>query len=703
MCAQIIRQGQTSADQRTNQASSASEQDLHSIDKPQPHSGWTIDDAAEEYGINRWGAPYFSISPEGSILVRPTQAGPEIDLNRLVDRLCDRGLELPILIRFNDILRDRLNALNQCFQQAIREERYDNRYQCVFPIKVNQQREVIQQVLDESRKLGFGVEAGSKPELLAAIAMSAPTLPIICNGFKDEEFIRLAMMAQKLGRTVFPVVEKASELDLIFRVAKEVGVRPRLGIRVKLATRGSGRWEASGGYRSKFGLTVAQVLHALDRMIAQGYADCFEILHFHLGSQISDIRQVKTAITEASRIYVDLKRRGAKMGYLDVGGGLGVDYTGTHSDSESSMNYSTQEYANDVVSHVKSVCDEAGVTHPVLMTETGRAVAAHHSVLVLDTLGVSQPGLPELPTWAKPAAAVSPAESTADASNLLPSGPPENYEQPVKTLWESYRNLTPANHMETFHDAEVALDMCIHLFGGGYLPLEQRVDAENLFFAVCQRVREIAKEKGDGTIPQELAHLDRMLSDIYFVNFSLFQSLPDAWAIDQIFPIMPTRRLTEEPTRNAVLGDITCDSDGKVDSFICGEGRNDTLRVHPLREQERYTLAVFLVGAYQEILGDLHNLFGDTHAVHVQCHDDALKICSIVKGDTVSEVLSYVQYEDRELLDRIGQNIEDAIDSERIDQQQAGRMAKAFEAALAGYTYLSPIVDRTPLESIKLD
>lgn len=699
MCAQIIRQVQGTSSRRRSEAAAVSKHNSQAVGESQQPSGWTIEDAAEEYGINRWGAPYFTISPEGSILVRPTQASPGIDLNRLVDRLCDRGLELPILIRFNDILRDRLNALNQCFQQAIRDAQYGNRYQCVFPIKVNQQREVIQQVLDESRKLGFGVEAGSKPELLAAIAMSDPSLPIICNGFKDEEFVRLAMMAQKLGRTVFPVVEKASELDLIFRIAKEVGVRPRLGIRVKLATRGSGRWEASGGYRSKFGLTVAQVLQALDRMIEQDYADCFEILHFHLGSQISDIRQVKTAITEASRIYVDLKRRGAKMGYLDVGGGLGVDYTGTHSDSESSMNYSTQEYANDVVSHVQSVCDEAAVEHPVLMTETGRAVAAHHSVLVLDTLGVSQPGAPDLPSWAKP----QPTDGAANEGSSPPSGPPESYEQPVKALWESYNNLTPANHMEAFHDAEVALDMCIHLFGGGYLPLEQRVDAENLFFAVCQRVRNIAKEKGDGTLPKELAHLDRMLSDIYFVNFSLFQSLPDAWAIDQIFPIMPTRRLTEEPTRNAVLGDITCDSDGKVDSFICGEARNDTLRVHPLRDNERYTLAVFLVGAYQEILGDLHNLFGDTHAVHVQCHEDALKICSIVKGDTVSEVLSYVQYDDRELLDRIGQSIEDAIDSQRIDHQQAGRMAKAFEAALAGYTYLSPVADRTPMESIKLD
>lgn len=625
---------------------------------------WTIQNSVSEYGIDRWGDGYFSISDNGTVIVSTNrQADSSIDLKALVDRLCDRGLQLPILIRFNGILRDRLCHLNDCFATAIDDHDYKNRYRCVYPIKVNQQREVVQQIVAEGARLGFGVEVGSKPELLAAVAMSDTNVPIVCNGFKDEEFVRLALMAQRLGRTVFPVIEKASELDLIFRVASEIGVRPTLGMRVKLATRGSGRWQASGGYRSKFGLTVAEILTALDRMIQLDLADCFQLLHFHVGSQIGNIRQLKSAILEAARIYVDLQRRGAAMGYLDVGGGLGVDYDGTQTDSESSTNYSVQEYANDVVFHVQSVCDEAGVPHPQLISESGRAVAAQHSVLVIETLGVTKQG------------------------NADPVGqPPKDYAKPVQDLWDAYNDLTPANMMEAFHDAQLSLDMCINLFSGGYLSLEQRVAAENLYFALCHRVREIAASLDK--MPDELNDLDRMLSDIYFINFSLFQSLPDAWAIDQLFPIMPIHRLDEFPSRHAVLGDITCDSDGKVDSFVCGQERKNTLRLHPLQEGQPYQLAVFLVGAYQEILGDLHNLFGDTHAVHVECEDGAVKIRSIVKGDTVSEVLSYVQYEERELIGSIGQSVEDAITNGRIDHLQAGKIVAAFEQALIGYTYL---------------
>ncbi|MCA9137103.1 MAG: biosynthetic arginine decarboxylase [Planctomycetales bacterium] len=645
---------------------------------------WTIQDSASEYGIDRWGDGYFSISDDGTVAVSPNrQSDSAIDLKSLVDRLCERGLELPILLRFNGILRDRLLHLNDCFARAIEDQEYKNRYRCVFPIKVNQQREVVQQIVAEGSKLGFGLEAGSKPELLAAFAMSDSTVPIICNGFKDEEFIRLAMMAQRLGRTVIPVVEKASELDLIFRVASEIGVRPTIGMRVKLATRGSGRWQASGGYRSKFGLTVAEVLAALDRMIEMGVADCFQLLHFHVGSQIGNIRQLKSAILEAARIYVDLQRRGAAMGYMDVGGGLGIDYDGTQTDSQSSTNYTTQEYANDVVFHVQSVCDEAGVPHPQLISESGRAVAAQHSLLVIETLGVTKQGDAELPSWAV-------------NGNGEPGGPPEDYEQPVCDLWEAYNHLTADNMMEKFHDAQLSLDLCMNLFSGGYLPLEQRVAAESLYFALCHRVRGIAESEGN--VPEELDQLDRMLSDIYFVNFSLFQSMPDSWAIDQLFPIMPIHRLDERPTQKAVLGDITCDSDGKVDSFVCEQGQSDTLLLHVPREGEPYQLGVFMVGAYQEILGDLHNLFGDTHAVHVECEAGSVKVRSIVKGDTVSEVLGYVQYDDRELLDRIGDIVEEAISSDRIDHQQAGKIVAAFESALGGYTYLGRTTKQSPME-----
>ena len=656
---------------------------------------WTIDDAAREYGIDKWGDGYFSISDRGTILVTPEpEAGTSIDLKNLVDRLEDRGLKLPILLRFNGILRDRLRCLNDCFERAIQEHEYRNRYRCVFPIKVNQQREVVQQVAAEGAKLGFGIEAGSKPELLAAVAMSDPQVPIVCNGFKDEEYIRLAMMAQRMGRIVFPVIEKSTELDLILRVASEIGVRPTLGMRVKLATRGTGRWQTSGGYRSKFGLTVAEILAALDRLVAMDLADCFQLLHFHVGSQIGNIRQLKSAILEAARIYADLKRRGAAMGYLDVGGGLGVDYDGSRTDTESSMNYSIQEYANDVVYHVQSVCDEAGVPHPQLISESGRAVAAQHSVLVMETLGVTSQG--------HQGTALIPDEPEVGSHDALRSevqSIPEEFEQPVQDLWFAFQNLNTRNVMETFHDAQLALDLCMNLFSGGYLPLEQRVAAENLYFALCRRIRDISEAQNG--ISDELKHLDRLLSDIYFVNFSLFQSMPDSWAIDQLFPIMPIHRLDEAPTRHAVLGDITCDSDGKVDSFVCGDGRRKTLRLHPLRQDASYQMGVFMVGAYQEILGDLHNLFGDTHAVHVDVQDGEMKVRSIIKGDTISEVLGYVQYEDRELIERIQESVEEAIFDKRIDHQQAGQTIAAYEKALSGYTYLDRTTSAGAVEGLE--
>ena len=627
---------------------------------------WTIDDAAALYDIGRWSEDYFHISDEGTLRVSPDRdPSNSVDLKVLVDQLIQRGLDLPILIRFNGILADRLKRLNDCFGEAIRSHDYQNVYRCVFPIKVNQQREVVQQIIQHGRDYGFGVEAGSKPELLAVVAMTDPKMPIVCNGFKDAEFIRIALMAQRLGRTVIPVVEKVSELDLILSISESLDVRPTIGMRVKLATRGSGRWQASGGYRSKFGLTVSEMLTQLDRLIDRGMGDCFQLLHFHVGSQIGNIRQLKAAILEASRIYVDLVRRGAGLKYLDVGGGLGVDYDGSQTDTDSSMNYTVQEYANDVVYHVATVCNEANVPHPQLISESGRAVAAHHSILVMETLGVTSQG----------------------NFQTLPTEVPQEYEQPVHDLWMSYSNLDAKNMRESLHDAQVALDLCMNLFSGGYLPLEQRVLAENLYFATCHRVRDLGRELGDDS--EDVRGLDRMLSDIYFANFSLFQSMPDSWAIDQLFPIMPIHRLDERPTRHAVLGDITCDSDGKVEAFIGGGGRRCTLMLHEYRADQPYQLAVFMVGAYQEILGDLHNLFGDTHAVHVDVKDGVAKVQSIVKGDTVSEVLHYVQYEQRELVDKLQEAVEDAVHSGRIDNQQAGETVAFYERALGIYTYLS--------------
>ena len=627
---------------------------------------WSIEDAADLYRIAKWGDDYFHVSDSGHVMVSPGgDPAQSVDLKQLVDNLAERGIGLPVLIRFNGILRDRLKRIHDCFQHAIAEHDYMGSYRCVYPIKVNQQREVVQQIIKHGQDFGVGIEAGSKPELLAVVSMTAAETPIICNGFKDAEFIRMALLAQRLGRTVIPIVEKESEVDLILREADSLGIRPTIGMRVKLATRTSGRWQASSGYRSKFGLTVAEMLKQLDRLLQRGMGDCFRLLHFHVGSQIGNIRYLKAAILEAARIYVDLHRRGAGLEYLDVGGGLGVDYDGSQSDTDSSMNYSIQEYANDVVYHVQSVCDDANVPHPMLISESGRAIAAHHSVLVVETLGVTAQG----------------------SVQSLPAEMPKDFEQPVHDLWDSYHGMVPENMLQSFHDAQVALDLCMNLFGGGYLPLEQRVLAEDLYFAICRRARNMAADLDEP--PSDLSHLNQMLSDIYFANFSLFQSVPDSWAINQLFPIMPIHRLDDCPTRHAVLGDITCDSDGKVDSFVCGLKNKRTLLLHELKPDQPYQIGVFLVGAYQEILGDLHNLFGDTHAVHVDLLESGVKIQSVVKGDTVSEVLGYVQYNDRELIENLQSAVEEAVASKRITNEQAGQTIAFYERALAGYTYLS--------------
>ncbi|WP_168566438.1 biosynthetic arginine decarboxylase [Crateriforma spongiae] len=641
-------------------------------------TAWSIQNAVDEYGIDRWGDDYFHVSPDGTVLVSPDRdPQASVDLHALIESLVADGMRLPILVRFGGILRDRLHRLDHCFRQAIDDHQYQNRYRCVFPIKVNQQKDVVAEIVETGAKLGFGIEAGSKAELLAAIAMSPPDSPIVCNGVKDEAVLDLALSAQRLGRKVFPVIEKRSELDVLLRLANAAGVRPRIGIRVKLATRGSGRWQASGGYRSKFGLTVAEVTQCLDHLLEMGMGDCFQLLHFHVGSQIGNIRQLKSAILEAARIYVDLYRRGAALGHLDVGGGLGIDYDGSKSDSQSSMNYSMQEYANDIVYQIQTVCDESNVPHPELFSESGRSVAAQHSVLVFDTLGVAAQGSPELPDWAT-ATATSDDEGTS---------PPESYEQPVHDLWWAFSHLNADNLMESFHDAQVSLDLCMNLFSGGYLPLEQRVAAENVYFALCHKVRDLANELPE--MPEELKSLNRMLSDTYFANFSLFQSVPDAWAIEHLFPIMPIHRLQEEPTRHAVLGDITCDSDGKIDEFVCGGKRCQTLRLHRLIPGNPYRLGVFLVGAYQEILGDLHNLFGDTNAVHVEFQDGGPVICSAIGGDTVGRVLEYLQYDVADLSDRLCVAIDDAIEQNVIDREHGQELRESFLQTFEQYTYPS--------------
>ena len=604
------------------------------------------------------------MGPNGHLLVHPDKDPTKsIDLKQLVDRLQVRGIDLPILLRFAEILQHRLGELHGVFTHAMRENGYRGDYCCVYPVKVNQQRQVVEEVLRFGKPYHFGLEAGSKPELLAVIALADNDTPIICNGFKDAEFIETAMLAQKIGRTIIPVVERFSELNLILEYAEKLGVRPRIGMRVKLATRGSGRWQSSGGFRSKFGLTASELIKGLELLASRGMEDCLQLLHFHQGSQITNIRHIKGALNEASRIYTELVKRGAGLRYLDVGGGLGVDYDGSQTNFESSVNYSLQEYANDVVSHVQNACDEAGVPHPTIISESGRAVVAYHSMLIFGVLGVSEQG-----------GGGEVSEPTADA------------EQPLHDLWEAYQGINVRNLLESYHDAQQSLDTAMNLFSSGYLPLDQRSAVENLYWAICRRICKLTKTLE--FVPEELEGLQATLSDTYFCNFSLFQSIPDSWAIKQLFPVMPIHRLNERPTQAAVLGDVTCDSDGKIDQFI---DRRDVKRTLPLHtwQNDPYYLGAFLIGAYQEILGDLHNLFGDTNAVHVSMDERGeVVVDAVIKGDTVREVLDYVEFDSNQLVQRLRDSIEQAVREGRICDSQAGRFLKFYEEGLGGYTYL---------------
>ncbi|HXG57386.1 MAG TPA: biosynthetic arginine decarboxylase, partial [Vicinamibacterales bacterium] len=587
-----------------------------------------------------------------------------IDLKQLTDDLMLRGIQLPVLIRFKDILKHRVGDIHNAFKVAIAQHQYEGKYVCVYPIKVNQQRQVVEEVLDFGREYGFGLEAGSKPELLAVAAQAYNDTPIICNGFKDAEFIEMAMLAQKIGRTVIPVVEKYTELGLILKYAEKVGVRPQIGMRVKLAARGGGRWQGSGGYRSKFGLTVTEVIRGLEELRSRGMEDCFKLLHFHLGSQIPNIRIVKGALNEAARVYTELVKAGAGLEYLDVGGGLGVDYDGSQTNFESSVNYTLEEYANDVVYHIQTVCNDEGVTHPTIISESGRAIVAYHSVLIFNVLGVSAFGEEKIPESIKP----------------------EDVEQPVIDLLVTYQNLTARNALESYHDAQQALDMALNLFTGGYLPLDQRSQAENLYWAILVNLKKLVAQMDD--VPEDLQGLDDAMADTYFCNFSLFQSCPDSWAIKQLFPVMPIHRLDVKPTQHGILGDITCDSDGKIDQFI---DRRDVKRTLPLHtvNGEPYYLGVFLLGAYQEILGDLHNLLGDTHAVHVSLDDHGnVVLDAVIKGDTVKEVLDYVEFDSEVLMRKLRHDVEHAVRAGKISYEESGRMLEFYEDGLQGYTYL---------------
>jgi arginine decarboxylase len=629
--------------------------------------GWTIQDSAEVYNIKNWGKGYFSVNADGNVAVHPDKREDRsIDLKKLVDQLIMRGIQVPVLIRFTDILKHRVTEIHDAFRNAIAENNYQGKYACVYPIKVNQQRHVVEEIVGFGKEYGFGLEAGSKPELLAVLAlMNGGDAPIICNGFKDDEFIETVVLAQKLGKKIIPVVEKFTELELLIKYGQKHGVRPNIGVRVKLATKGSGRWESSGGARSKFGLFVAEVLRALEYLKERGMQDCLKLLHFHLGSQITNIRTVKTALNEAARVYAELARAGAGMEYIDVGGGLGVDYDGSQTNFESSINYSMQEYASDVIFRIKSVCDETGVRHPTIISESGRAMVAYHSMLVFNVLGVSGFDLFDVP-------------------KALPEG--EEILQPVRDLFEAYRDINKKNFQEMYHDAVQQRDEALNLFNLGYLSLELRSLTEQLFWGISGKILKFLKETD--YVGDDFENLESQLSDTYFCNFSLFQSMPDSWAIKQLFPIMPIHRLKEEPVRRGVLADITCDSDGKVDSFIDLRDVKKVLELHEYKG-DKYYLGAFLIGAYQEILGDLHNLLGDTNAVHVHMEEDGeYTIEEVVPGDTVREVLQYVQFNPDELISKMRKDVERAVREKKITLEESTLLLRFYESGIQGYTYL---------------
>ncbi len=626
---------------------------------------WSVADSTETYAVRAWGGGYFTINDAGNVAVTPS-GNPlsQIDMKELVDEVRKRGINLPLLIRFSDILHHRIVELNEAFRRAISEYGYKSQYKGVYPIKVNQDRYVVERITRTGKQYHYGLEAGSKPELLAVMAMlEDDEALIICNGYKDEEYIETALLASKMGRKVILVVEKATELPLIAMLAKRTGVQPRIGMRAKLATRGSGRWEASGGDRSKFGLTSKEMIEAVELLKANNLLQSFELLHFHLGSQISAIRSVKNAMREAGRFFVELHKMGAPLQYLDVGGGLGIDYDGSQTNFESSMNYSMQEYANDIVFAMQELCDADNIPHPTIVSESGRAVVAHHACLIIDILGVSE----------------------FDAGRV-PEKVPEGAPVVVRNLVDAFREVSRKNYLEIYHDALEYKDECLTLFALGHLSLGERVIAEEAFWGICQKILRILRELKE--VPEELEGLEKALADTYFCNFSMFQSLPDSWAIDQLFPILPIHRHHEEPTRRAVLADITCDSDGKIDNFIDRRDVKHVLELHPFKDED-YHLGIFLVGAYQEILGDLHNLFGDTNTVIVSLGENGgYHIDHVIPGDSVNSVLKYVSYSAEDLVARLRRSTEDAIRNKRMTLEESRQLLRMFENGMIGYTYL---------------
>ena len=630
---------------------------------------WTVRDAADLYGIEAWGGGYFAINERGHVCVRPGgEPGPEVDLYEVVEGLRARDLGAPLVIRFAGIIESSMRRLAGAFRQAIEENGYRGSYRAVYPIKVNQHRQVVEEVYRRGEALGFGLEAGSKPELLAVLAMTADGSgrPIVCNGFKDDSYIELAVLAARLGRNIIPVVENFEELDLILKHARNYGVRPSIGVRIKLASEGAGRWALSAGPRSKFGLSAMQVLDVVKVLREADMLDCLKLVHCHPGSQLNDIRAIKDSVGELAHVYAELHRLGAGLEYIDIGGGLGVDYEGGAQDLPDSLNYSLQEYASAVVYRIASVCDAVGIDHPEIISESGRALSAYSSVLIFNTLGSTR-------------------FERRDALEDIPRD--SDMSQPLVDLVDAHQHFDPERAVEVYHDAEHAYDQVVQMFNVGAITLEQRALAERLFWSVCTRVADTCPDGEE--LPASLEALPRALSDLVFCNFSVFQSLPDSWAIEQLFPIMPIQRLDEEPGRVATLADISCDSDGKLDQFISPQGTRPTLPLHALGKDEVYYIGAFLNGAYQETLGDLHNLFGDTHVITIQPEEEGRwSIEEIVKGDTANELLKYMQFDVEDLLPMIWRDCERAVREGTLSLEESQALRRFYEEEMASYSYL---------------
>ena len=626
---------------------------------------WTIEDSKELYNINGWGTSYFGVNNKGNVFVSPCKDETQIDLREVMDELALRDVTPPVLLRFPDILDNRIEKTASCFKKAAEEYDFKGENFVIYPIKVNQMQPVVEEIISHGKKFNLGLEAGSKPELHAVIAVQCQSDSlIICNGYKDQSYIELALLAQKMGKRIFIVVEKLNELEIIARAAKKLNVKPNLGIRIKLATSGSGKWEESGGDASKFGLTSSELLEALEMPDKKGMRDCLRLIHFHIGSQITKIRRIQAALREASQFYIQLHKMGYDVDFVDCGGGLGVDYDGTRSpSSESSVNYSIQEYVNDCIYTFVDAANKNNIHHPNIITESGRSLSAHHSVLVIDVLETAS--LPEMNEEFEPA---------------------ENAHQLVKDLYEIWDNLNPRTMLEDWHDAEQIREEALDLFNHGIIDLKTRAEVESMYWSVSHEINILTKQLKH--VPEELRRLDKILADKYFCNFSLFQSLPDSWAIDQLFPIMPIQRLNERPTRSATLQDITCDSDGKIANFVTNRNISHILPVHPLRKNEPYYLGVFLVGAYQEILGDMHNLFGDTNAVHISVKGNTYSIDQIFDGETVEEVLAYVQYNPKKLVRQLEIWVTKSVKQGKISLEEGKEFLSNYRSGLYGYTYL---------------